>query len=189
VEVQDTYLSGSKLPILARETYQQYQALNQHLTGALNSGGWTRVEHDVHFFGTRLAHIHRGSCTRFMFLLRTYVFLRDQADTGFQSPERTSAQFRGIAERLLELESQFHQLQAGKGNAAGSGGAGAGAEAGRNCGKCWQKIHADKAGQCPFKSMTDGQARACGKAVKKKVAEGTETEQALSEVLAAPPTE
>jgi hypothetical protein len=113
------------------------------------------------------------------------VFLRDQADTGFQSPERTSAQARGTADRLLELESQLLQLHTGKGTAAAAGTAGAG----RNCGKCWQKFHVGKAGQCPFKGMSDGLARSCGKAVKKKIAEGTESEQALREVLAAPPEE
>jgi hypothetical protein len=184
-EVVSSYLSGAKLPFLARETYRHYQALIQHLTGALNNGGWTQVEHDVRFFGNRLARIRRGSRTRFMFLLRTYVFLRDHADTGFQSPERTSAQARGTAERLLELEGQFLLLNTGKGTAAGT----SGGTTSRNCGKCWQKFHAGKAAQCPFKNMSDGQARACGKAVKKKIAEGTEADQATREILAAPAEE
>jgi hypothetical protein len=180
------YLSGAKFTFLCRETYRHYQTLIQHLTGSLNKGGWTRVQSDVVFFGIRLARIRQGARTRFMFLLRTYVFLRDQAHTGFQSPERTSAQATGTSDRLLELEGQLQQLQAPKASAAAGSGTSA---TSRNCGKCWQKFHPGHAAKCPFKQMTDVQARACGKVVKKKIAEGTEAEQAIREVTAAPPEE
>jgi hypothetical protein len=68
--------------------------------------GWARVKADIDYFVTQLLRIREIGRSRFLVIIRTYIFLLDQQAVGFATIDRMNAQLTSLYERLGAAESR-----------------------------------------------------------------------------------
>jgi hypothetical protein len=176
--IMTTYLVGGWLPFINNESHRLYQALVQNLTSQA-SRGWDYVKADVQFFAKKLEAFRLSSRHRLVFVLHVYCFLRDQELVGFQTAARMSAHILALHSTLLDFQASHAQLEEQLAPKA--------AVAGRACPHCFMKGGHTRKDACPFKVFSSAVARKCQVLLRKKLDDGTEMENAVREVLAAPP--
>jgi hypothetical protein len=124
--------------------------------------GWARVKIDIDYFVKKLQAIRINGSTRFLVMVRTDIFLRDQQHVNFASIDRMTSQLNGLYDKM-------------------NAGASASTEAavpGSMCQKCKQKgLHKGGRPACPFRDLGDASARSAGTLAAKLCTEGsTKTE-------------
>lgn len=143
---EDTYLLGGHFPFISVMIMRYYADLVRELSRRA-SDGWGRVKTDITWFVKELQKIRSNGTSRFLVMIRTYIFLRDQQHAGFASIERMTSQLNALYKM------------------AGSTCAPAETEgtSGSMCQKCKQKgLHKGGRRSCPFKDMDDSLARSAG---------------------------
>jgi hypothetical protein len=155
VEEENTYFLGGHLPFIAITIMRNYADLVRELARRTHDG-WPRCRVDIKFFVDKLLGIRKNSTSRFIVLIRTYCFLRDQHAQGFHSVDRQSSQI-----------DELFSLMNGSPNGADA------ADKPTQCSRCKQKgLHRFGKTSCPFKDLEDHRARQAGVFAMEKVAGG-----------------
>jgi hypothetical protein len=159
---EDTYLLGGHFPYISIMVMRYYSDLVRELARR-SVHGWARVKIDITYFVKRLQSIRSNGNTRFLVMVRTYIFLRDQRHANFESIDRMSSQVNALYARL---ESSGNPQPETEGTSVSM------------CQKCKQKsLHKGGRRSCPFKDLDDGPARSAGTLAAKLCLEGsTKTE-------------
>jgi hypothetical protein len=158
---EDMYLLGGHFPYISTMIMRYYSDLVRELARRAGNG-WARVKIDIDYFVKKLQAIRINGSTRFLVMVRTYIFLRDQQHVNFASIDRMTSQLNGLYDKM-------------------NAGASASTEAavpGSMCQKCKQKgLHKGGRPACPFRDLGDASARSAGTLAAKLCIEGsTKTE-------------
>jgi hypothetical protein len=154
-EQENSYFLGGHLPFIANTTMRNYADLVRELARRTHEG-WPRCRVDIKFFVDKLLGIRNNSTSRFIVLIRTYCFLRDQNAQGFHSVDRQSSQ-------INELFSLMNDTP----NVPGA------ADKPSMCARCKQLgLHRFGRSCCPFKDLPEQKARQAGIHAAEKVAGG-----------------
>jgi hypothetical protein len=157
---EDTYLLGGHFPYIGMMSMRYYSDLVRELARRAPHG-WARVKVDIDYFVTQLLRIREIGRSRFLVIIRTYIFLRDQQAVGFATIDRMNAQLTSLYERLGAAESR----EAAPETAGAS-----------MCQKCKQKgLHKGGRRGCPFKDLDDTPARKAGTFAAEQCATGGAT--------------
>jgi hypothetical protein len=159
---EDTYLLGGHFPYISYMIMRYYSDLVRELARR-TVHGWQRVKIDITYFVKQLQAIRTNGNSRFLVMIRTYIFLRDQRHVNFASIDRMTSQLNALYARL---ESSGSPPTETEGTIVSM------------CQKCKQKgLHKGGRRSCPFKDLDDSPARSAGTLAAKLCLEGsTKTE-------------
>jgi hypothetical protein len=159
---EDTYLLGGHYPYISIMIMRYYSDLVRELARR-SVHGWARVKVDIDYFVKQLLALRTNVTTRFLVMVKTYIFLRDQQHESFNTIDRVNSQMNALYARL---------------EASSSAPAEADGTSVSMCQNCKQKgLHKGGRKQCPFRDLEAGSARSAGTLAAKLCREGsTKTE-------------
>jgi hypothetical protein len=153
---EDTYLVGGHFPYISYMIMRYYSDLVRELARRAVDG-WARVKVDLTYFVKRLQSIRSHGSSRFLVMIRTYIFLRDQQHVNFESIDRMSSQMNAL----------YAQMEASSRTPTES-------EGGTMCQNCKQQsLHKGGRPACPFRDLSAGHAKLAGTLAAKLCLEGS----------------
>jgi hypothetical protein len=143
-----TYLMGGHFPFISLAIMRHYSDLVRNLAIRSTKVSWVRVKSDIDFFVEKLHAQRLNASTRFLAMIRTYIFLRNSSLTGFESIERMNSQLNDMAKRLDASSNMSNEADATSTSM---------------CQTCKQKgLHHGGRTSCPFKAMAYASAKLAG---------------------------
>ena len=128
---------------VGKDTLEHYIALHLHLFTLANTEGWTYAQVAVKYYATKLAQFRKTNTSRLVCLVKIYIFLRDARKSDFYSAKLQEKRNHSM---LAELTT----LKGGGGGGTGSGRGG--------CKKCGTN-HPGGVKKCPFRNLSDADAK------------------------------
>jgi hypothetical protein len=130
---------------VGKDTLEHYIALHLHLFTLSNTEGWAYAQVAVKYYATKLAQFRKTNTSRLVCLVKIYIFLRDARKSDFHSTKLQEKRNHSMLAELTTLKS------------GGGGGGGVGAGKG-GCKKCGTD-HPGGVKKCPFRNLSDTEAK------------------------------
>lgn len=138
---------------LGNDTFEYYTNLHLHLIELSLKQGWAYAAISLAHPTSKLANIRAQAPSRLCCWVRIYIYLRDANRQSFYSEKLQEKRNREVMEEISSLKAL--------GGGSGSGGGGAAL-----CKKCGiGGLHSGGKNNCPFKYLTDTDARKKAKAL------------------------
>jgi hypothetical protein len=129
---------------LGNDTLDYYLNLHLHLIELSLKQGWEYATISLAHHTSKLANIRAQAPSRLCCLVRVYIYLRDANRQSFYSEKLQEKRNREVMDEISTLKAL---------NGAGAGGASS------LCKKCGTGLHSGGMKNCPFKNLTDAEAR------------------------------
>ena len=172
VSQEATYLLGGHFPYISTAMMRYYSDLVRELARR-SVHGWARAQIDITYFVKKLVGIRTNGSSRFLVLVRTYIFLRDQQAVGFASIDRMNSHLNGLYECLAASTGKKTDTE----------------KTVMMCQNCKQKgLHKGGRPGCPFRGLDEATARKAGTFAAEKCATGSTKTQAYELALIEFPT-
>jgi hypothetical protein len=131
---------------VGKDTLEHYIALHLHLFTLTNTEGWAYAQVAVKYYATKLAQFRKTNTSRLVCLLKIYIFLRDARKSDFYSAKLQEKRNHSMLAELSTLKG-----------GGGGGGGGTGSSRG-GCKKCGTD-HPGGVKKCPFRNLSDADAK------------------------------
>ena len=159
---------------IGNDTFEYYTNLHLHLIELSLKQGWSYAAISLAHHTSKLANIRAQAPSRLCCLVRIYIYLRDANRQSFYSEKLQEKRNREVMEEISSLKAL--------GGGSGSGGGGV-VGSGAPCKKCGSTLHPGGKNKCPFKSLSDAEARKKAKALVEQL--GNMSDEAWAKLLEA----
>jgi hypothetical protein len=130
---------------IGKDTLENYRELHLHLVTLSNTEGWDYAYESLRHYGNKLAEIRKLAPSRLLCMVKIYIFLREARKVDFYSPKLQEKRNKVILAKIMTLEGGSPTTMPGAGKGA--------------CKKCGGEAHTGGVKKCPFRNLSDSEAK------------------------------